>query len=133
MRYLAALLVVATACGGSDGPTEPTPDSVAGAYSLQTVNGAPLPFTVRQTLDYRSEVVAGRMTLNADGTCSERADMRVTDRGTTTTETVSGTCTYTLAGAGVTLRYTDGTVATAALSGPTLTFVSDGLTLAYRR
>ena len=44
-----AVIALATACGGSaTTSTSPAASSVAGTYTLKTVNGSALPFTTRR-------------------------------------------------------------------------------------
>ena len=75
---LAALTVLAAACGGGDdGPNAPTPDAAVGTYRLTTVNGNALPYAFRpdssldpgtgDTLVYSETVVRDDYTLNANG------------------------------------------------------------------
>jgi hypothetical protein len=47
---LGALALTASACGGGDSSTAPT--SIAGTYTLQSVNNAPLPFTTSEDATY---------------------------------------------------------------------------------
>ncbi len=75
---LAALSILAAACGGDDGPAAPTPDSIVGEYRLATINGAALPFTFRpdslldfegsgDTLVFTETVSRDNYTLSANG------------------------------------------------------------------
>ena len=71
---LAALSILAAACGGDDGgPT--APDSIVGEYRLTTINNLALPFTFRpdsfevggDTLVFRETVVRDNYTFGANG------------------------------------------------------------------
>ena len=90
---LAALTLIAAACGGGDdNPTAPTPDAIVGTYRLTTVNGNALPFTFRpdstldpltgDTLAYFETIVRDDYTLNANGRFSNSYKFRA--RKTTT-------------------------------------------------
>jgi hypothetical protein len=62
---LGASLAFASACG-SDSPTGPK--NVPGTYSLQTVDGSPLPFTVPEGRDHVIVINAVTATLNDNNT-----------------------------------------------------------------
>jgi len=62
---LGASLALASACG-SDSPTGPK--NVPGTYSLQTVDGSPLPFTVPDGRDHVIVINAVTATLNDNDT-----------------------------------------------------------------
>lgn len=132
MRKLLAGLVLAfvAACGG-DGGSGPNTEHV-GTYTLQTINGAALPFLL-QSGTTRIEVTGGRVSLNADGTFSDITDLRVT-QGTTVATTQEGTLgAYQRSGNNITLVPASGGSYSMAYSGNTLTQVESGATLVYRR
>ncbi len=58
--------LTATACSDSTGPGA----SLAGAYTLQTINGAPLPVYINNSGNPSTEVVSERIVINADGSYS---------------------------------------------------------------
>ena len=134
------LVAVATACGGGDAP--PAPESVAGTYTLQTVDNDPLPYTLLELQEpeglYRLELVSGRYTLSADGTFAvthryrESRDGVVFDEGS---ENSSGT--FTRGGNVITLRDAEGTTTATWSSSGTLTIVGEGqegpVTMRYSR
>jgi hypothetical protein len=62
---LAGLVLSATACGGGDSSG---PASIAGTYTLQTVNNAPLPFTTSEDATYKAEILSWVVTLNDNNT-----------------------------------------------------------------
>lgn len=128
----AALIAVASACGGdSDGITEVA--SVSGTYSLQSVNGAPLPFVFFDDGEYKLEVTGASYTLTSTGTFSNTATYRETENGviSTSTETVMGS--YSVSAGTVTFIDTDGETVTGSLSGNTLQFSEDGLTAVFAK
>ena len=69
MRLLAGLAFVLAAC--SDDATRPPVVQVEGKYSLQTVNGAALPFSLVSLPGFNMDHTAGTVTLNADRTFRE--------------------------------------------------------------
>jgi hypothetical protein len=105
---LGASLAFASACG-SDSPTGPK--NVPGTYSLQTIDGSPLPFTVPEGRDHVIVVNAVTATLNDNdtyalagtGTEDGNASTVINDAGTYTqsgstlhfTSTTLGGATYT--------------------------------------
>ena len=90
---LAALTVLAAACGGGDDPTAPTPDAAVGTYRLTTVNGNALPYLFRpdssldevtgDTIVNTETVVRDDYTLSANGRFSNTYKFRARE---TTTE-----------------------------------------------
>jgi len=86
MRRLFAALAIATlAACGSDTSTNPNNDAVEGSYSLHTVNGQPLPYTVQGngiTIVLTSDV----LTISEDGAWNETITYRQTVDGQTTNE-----------------------------------------------
>lgn len=128
----AALIAVAGACGG-DGNGITDVASVAGTYSLKTVNGAPLPFVFFDEGGYKLEVTAASYTLSSAGTFSNTATIRETENGAvfTSTETITGT--YTVSGASVTFIGSDGESVTGSISGNTLQFSEDGVTAVFMK
>jgi hypothetical protein len=75
---LAGLVLSATACGGGDSSG---PASIAGTYTLQTVNNAPLPFTTSEDATYKAEILSWVVTLNDNNTYSHVFRGRSTDNG----------------------------------------------------
>ncbi len=62
---LAATIAIASACG-SDSPTGPK--DVSGTYTLQTVDGLSLPFTVTNPREHAIVINSVTATLNSNGT-----------------------------------------------------------------
>src|SRR5215217_5217277 len=99
MRRLTALLLVFAAsvtfaaCGG-DSSTSPASTSVAGTYTLRTVNGSALPFTLIQLGADKFEITADAVTLTEGGTWTESGTTRLTESGKVTTSSVSDAGTY---------------------------------------
>ena len=127
MRRLIPLvaLAVAVACG-SDSTTQPTMASVAGTWSLQTVNGSPLPFTLTQTGTDKLELLSDVVTAEPNGTYTETVQFRTTVSGQTTTNSDTDSGTFTLNGTAVVLSSARTGSTTGALSGNTLTLSDQG-------
>ncbi|CAN5705788.1 hypothetical protein BH23GEM1_BH23GEM1_00490 [soil metagenome] len=135
MRVLARVAAVAllgwTAACSDGGVNEP--QTVAGTYTLQSVNGAPLPYVFFEGEGYKLEVTAGNYVLAAGGTFSSSVTFRETENGvaTTSSETFSGR--YAVSGSVITFTYSDGDVITGTISGNTLQFTEDGETAVFVR
>jgi hypothetical protein len=85
MRILPViLLTVLVACG--DSTTEPTNASVAGMWSLQTINGSPLPFVFSQTATTNSEVSSDVLKVTSDGKFTQTTTTRTTQNGIVSTD-----------------------------------------------
>jgi hypothetical protein len=94
-RFWLALFVFALACNES-GPTE-LAASIAGTYSLWTVNGSPVPANVVTLPDYTLRVTSGNFVINPGNTFSTTTTFQEMDAGesTTTTENCAGAYTRT--------------------------------------
>lgn len=76
-RYvLASLAMLVIACGGDSALA---PESVAGSYTLQTVNGNTLPAVFYQDSQEKDEFVNGGVALSADNSWSGKLTLRGTD------------------------------------------------------
>jgi len=140
MRTLIGSVLLATlvACGGdSTGPNA----SVAGNYTLRTVNGSNVPAVVFQDAQEKDEVTAGNINLNADKTWSGSLSARVTipSSGVSSTTTVPANGTYTTNGGAITLTdAADGSQLVGTVGGGTLTIGGDigigvVITLVFKR
>jgi hypothetical protein len=129
-RAFLVLSFVLAACG-SDSSTEPS--SIVGTWTLQTINGSPLPFVVAQSGSDKEEVLSEVVTLSAGGTFTESSTLRLTVSGTVTTQSFPETGTYTVSGSTLTLRSSDGSTGTATWSGNTLTGSAEGFVFVYKR
>ena len=131
---LAASLLAA--CGDSF-----TPEGVAGIYSLDTVNGSPIPFTKTVTEDgvtATALIISGSITLTETGSFSSIVSFNVTVGGTVTPDTDTESGTYALVEPN-TIRFTepDGDTFTGTLDGGRITValtVTDGAdTFVFRK
>jgi hypothetical protein len=95
-----AMAMAVAGCGDDDETTEPT--NIAGTYTLRTIDGAALPFTLftaAQNDGTKREVTGGTVTLEADGTYSDVFEFRDTDAlGEVTEYTDPNTGTYVRTG-----------------------------------
>ena len=124
-------LLALLACDG-DGSTGPGA-SIAGAYSLTTVNGAPLPFVVQQAGTYKYEITADTYTLADAGTWTEvRAD-RTTSNGAVTTSTKTDAGVWSRNGTSITLTSTANGTLAGTVSGNTLSLSSAGNTMVFTK
>ena len=136
MRALVAacVLLCTAACGGDDSPTAPTMASIAGVWNLQTVNGSPLPFVAAQSGSDKIEVLGDAITVTANATFTQLTQLRVTQGGQTSTQSVPDAGSYTLTGKTVTFTFdSDGSSGTGTLNGNVLTVAESGISLVYRK
>ena len=135
LKGMLALLIVPMmiACSDDDDATGITGD-IAGTYTLRTINGQNLPFTLITQTGYTLEVISDQYALNGDGTFSSAVTFRETENGAVTTSTDSYTGTWQRSGSNITLSSTDYGLETAAFSGGnTLTFTSGTNSAVYRK
>lgn len=134
MKRFASVLVAAllfTAC--SDDGTGPEA-SLAGTYTLRTVNGQNLPFTFFQAAGYKAEILSDTYTVNANGTFSNTAQFRETEGTTVTTTSETYTGTWTQSGNAIVFKDNEGDSQTATFTGGnTLTMTAEGLVAVYRK
>ena len=121
-----------TACGDSTGP-----GSVVGIYILQTFNGLNLPVQLGPpgppgTAFTRGEITAGSVQLlDMGNTCSVSLTIRTTVTDATgnvtsvTTDTETGTCTYSVTGTTIQLDFPGEAPVTGTISGNTITVFDD--------
>jgi hypothetical protein len=129
-----ALIIVATVTACSkDSPTDPNA-SIAGAYTLRTVNGNNLPFTVLQVGADKAEVLNETITVSDAGTFTQQGTFRFTESGVVTTEGYADAGTYTRSGTAVTFVFlSDGSSGTGTVSGGVITVGFEGFSYVYRK
>ena len=100
---LVAVLAGTAACGGDDstGPSA----TVAGTYTLRTVNGAAPPVVLFELGSQKLEILSSTLTIGETQTYSRLDVLRETNAGLVTTIESSCTGSYTLSGA--TLVFTE--------------------------
>ncbi|HUF50854.1 MAG TPA: hypothetical protein VMN60_08485 [Longimicrobiales bacterium] len=132
MRVFRLLLtaLVLTACSDSTGPEA----TVVGSYSLRTINEQAPPVTIYQDSQGRVEITGGSVNLNADGTFTDRTDIRIVSGTTSLADTEIASGTYVHSGGTVQLRTSDGDVYSMSFSGGnTLTQTIEGFVVVYRK
>ena len=127
-KLFAAALLVLAACSDSTGP-----NARLGTYSLVSINGQDLPVVVGTISGTTVEIISGEVTLNSNGTFTDRTDYRFTSNAGVDTDFEIATGTYSVNGNNVTFLTSDGDSYSMAISGQTLTQVEPGLTLIYER
>ena len=131
-RFVALLAFAALAACGGDSSTSPA--SVTGSYTLRTVNGTPLPYTLIQLGNFKYEITSDVITLNDGGTFTESGADRTTEEdGTVTTSTITDAGTYTLAGTAITLNSPDSGSINGSVSDGTLTLTGEGVVAVYSK
>jgi len=130
---LALGLVFALGCGGSESPTEPSPN-LAGTWNLTTVNGAVLPFTLPGSGPALTvEITGDQIVAYGDKTWIGTTTYRRTDGAGITTVTQVPNGTWVQTGANVTLNYSGGATAHATIAGDVITFSASGVVAVYER
>jgi hypothetical protein len=127
-----ALVFAALACGGDD-TTTPTQASVAGTWTLQTINGSPLPFTL--SASPKIELLSSVVNVSANGTWTSTTTNRTTIASQTSTTTSTDAGTYTLSGNNVAIL-SNGAGSTAqagTVNGNTLTLSQQGFVFIYTK
>ena len=133
MRGLLAVLIVAFsfACLG-EGVTGSS--TITGDYTLRTINGSPLPYTISGSGANRTEIVRDVITLYQGATYARSRDSRVTVNGQTTAESSAETGSYGLLGTSVTLvNGADGQTTLATINANTMTIVKAGMTAVFTK
>lgn len=130
-RTFVLLAFVLAACG-SDSATAPT--TFVGTWSLQTVNGAALPFTIAQSGTDKAEILGDTITISSTSSYIESTTVRTTLSGAVSTLTVADTGAYVVSGSTVTLTSnSDGSSGSGMWSGNTLTATIQGFSFVYKR
>ena len=133
-KMLIALAAVALlGCGGdSTGPAA----SAVGTWNLQTVDKAPLPYTVVFIANpvYKLEILSDVFEVRADGTYTETFTERETDGTTVTTTSNDDSGTWVQNNGALTITSaSDQSVVSGAISGNTITVNTQGLVLVFKR
>lgn len=124
LALAAATTMAAAGCSDSTGPG----DSLAGSYSLRTVNGSSLPVTVVVSAGYQLDVIGGSINLDAQGNYTGITTYRETYSGQPSTQyndTITGY--WTLTGNQLTLvDNSTGATYTGTVSGSSITLNDQG-------
>lgn len=128
-RILQSLLplIFVVACSDSTSPTT----TLTGTWSLESVNGKPLPFTLPETGEV---VTAESFTLLASGRFTMSTTFRMTVNGNVTSESIPDGGTYVVNGFTVQFTYdSDGSNDMATMNGDTFILEDIGQVWVYRR
>ena len=129
---LAGLIVVFSAACLGEGLTGSS--TITGDYTLRTVNGSPLPYTISGSGANRTEIVGEVITLYQGGTYARSRDSRVIVNGQMTSESSAETGSYTLLGTSVTLvNGANGQATLASINANTMTIVKAGMTAVFTK
>jgi hypothetical protein len=129
--FLLALPLALIACGSdSNANTGPTLASLAGVWSLQTVNGQALPFTLSSAGGVKVELLSQVATVAANGTFAQVTTTRTTVNGTATTNALPSAGTFSLSGNLITVTVTGSGNATGTLNSSTQFTITDPTTQA---
>ena len=134
-RSVAALIIAPAliACGDDD-PSGPSAATVAGAYTLRTVNGQALPFVFINQPTLRVEVISDEYLLNENGTFTTTITLRETEDTVVTMTSDSYSGQWLVSGNNVNLNSVEvGREQASFSNGNTLTFALNGVTLVYRK
>jgi hypothetical protein len=128
---LALALVCFVGCN-NDGLTGST--TVNGKYTLRTVNGSALPYTISGSGTNKTEVIDDAITLFEGFTYSRSAHSRVTVNGQASEVTTTDAGSYSIFGTSITLTPGNGGTATLVLvSGNTMTLSTTGYIYVFRK
>ena len=135
MRWFAiALLAVSVAACGGDAPSEPAPVTVVGKWSLETVNGARLPFVLDQRGNDKVELISASLDVMSSGAFSATSNERSTIAGVVKDQSYIDPGRFTLAGAVATFVFDlDGGISRGTIVADAMTFDANGLVVVYRR
>lgn len=133
MRGLLAVLIVAFSVGClGEGLTGSS--TITGDYTLRTINGSPLPYTISGSGADRTEIVREVITLYQGGTYARSRDSRTTVGGQVTSESSAEAGSYTLLGTSITLvNGANGQATLAGINANTMTIVKAGMTAVFTK
>jgi len=100
MKKLIAMLALATLVACGDNSTNPNTDSISGTYTLQTINGSQIPYTVSNG-STSTTLTSDVLTVADNGSWSEIITYRQTVNGTTSNGTESDSGTWSRSGTSV--------------------------------
>ena len=108
--------------------------TTTGAWSLRTINGSALPFTISNSDGSKTEIIDDVITLYQGSTYSETIHSRVTVGSQTTSKTTEEAGTYVLLSTSVNLVNSDRTRSRYGLiDGYDMTFVEAGMSMVFRK
>src|SRR5215217_1069709 len=132
MRRLIGVLAAVLIVGCDGGPTEES--TIVGPYTLRTINGSPLPYTINGPETSKTEILDDVIYLFEGFTYSEDGHSRVTVNGQTTNTVIHETGSYIILGTSVTLSSSDKShQRITTIEGTTLRHTEAGVAAVYRK
>ncbi|HVA58459.1 MAG: lipocalin family protein [Gemmatimonadaceae bacterium] len=131
-----AIALSLTACVASTAPTHLStpPADIVGTWSLKTVNGDSLPYTLSTTLGTTEKWLDEALILNSDGSTVQQGDVSYTSGAAVNTQNYLSAGTFTVTGSNITFEFGGGgSSATGSYSGNTLHMTAQGMALVYLR
>ena len=108
--------------------------TVTGAYTLRTINGSALPYTITVDASTQKEIVDDVITLFSGGSYSRTQHANLTVSGQTTSQTNTEGGAYVLLGTSVTLNPSpSGRSTVTTVDGKTMTLVDSGITWTFMK
>ena len=126
-----ALAFVTTGCSKKDSPTSPA--TIAGTYTLRTINGSPLPYTLVLAGMDKVELLDDAITLTDAGTFTRLGHFRTTFSGVVTTTPITDAGSYVRTGTAITFTSPQNGSVSGTVDNGTLTLNDEGLVGVYRR
>ncbi len=129
LLFAIAILVLTACDNGVTGIS-----TVTGQWTLRTVNGAALPYTITSSGANKTELIDDTIILYEGLTFAQTVHTRVTVNGQASTVTAIETGAYSLFGTSVTLAGNSSAEARRGLiDGNTMTIVENGVVSAYKK
>ena len=127
------VLLAALLLGACDDPGGPDPDAHVGTYQVVSVNGENLPFLALVFDGRTTHILAGSVTLRADGTATDTYTYRYTDDREVIEQTTFAFGTYSRSAESVSVRWESGIVEYFDYAADELTLSKQGLLVRYRK
>ena len=127
---LGAVAIFVVGCG-SDTAVEPA--TITGTYTLQTINGSPLPYVNFENANNKDEIVSETFTLAAGGQWAHTFRERITISGSVSLHDGQTAGTYSGSAASLSFTSTSNETFTGNVSGRTLTLQRQSKTRVYTR
>ncbi len=108
--------------------------TVTGTYTLRTINGSALPYTINVNATTQKEVIDDMITLFSGGSYSRTQHANIKVNGQTTSQTNTESGAYALVGTSVTLNPSpSGQSTVTTIDGRTMTIVESGITWTFMK
>jgi hypothetical protein len=130
----AIVLLLAPILGCKTDTTGPTTASIAGSYSLRSINGSNLPFVLAQNGANKIESVSETITVVDGGTFTQQGTVRYTINGVVSVESYADAGAFVRNGTAVTFQFnSDGSSGTGTVADGTITVGFEGYSYIYRK